>query len=60
MNRVQKLTLPKAGQSSSLRPKPRDPAPARSSGEVWFKAMMYGRMDLNLSAVVIQIACLLN
>ncbi|EEC72779.1 hypothetical protein OsI_06451 [Oryza sativa Indica Group] len=60
VNRVQKLTLPKAGQSSSLRPKPRDPAPARSSGEVWFKAMMYGRMDLNLSAVVIQIACLLN
>nr|BAD26164.1 putative Carboxy-terminal kinesin 2 [Oryza sativa Japonica Group] len=41
VNRVQKLTLPKAGQSSSLRPKPRDPAPARSSGEVWFKAMMY-------------------
>uniref|UniRef100_A0A0E0G3U9 Kinesin motor domain-containing protein n=1 Tax=Oryza nivara TaxID=4536 RepID=A0A0E0G3U9_ORYNI len=33
VNRVQKLTLPKAGQSSSLRPKPRDPAPARSSGE---------------------------
>uniref|UniRef100_A0A0E0NC22 Kinesin motor domain-containing protein n=1 Tax=Oryza rufipogon TaxID=4529 RepID=A0A0E0NC22_ORYRU len=31
VNRVQKLTLPKAGQSSSLRPKPRDPAPARSS-----------------------------
>nr|Q0E2L3.2 RecName: Full=Kinesin-like protein KIN-14D [Oryza sativa Japonica Group] len=28
VNRVQKLTLPKAGQSSSLRPKPRDPAPA--------------------------------
>uniref|UniRef100_A0A0E0JXN6 Kinesin motor domain-containing protein n=1 Tax=Oryza punctata TaxID=4537 RepID=A0A0E0JXN6_ORYPU len=31
VNRVQKLTLPKAGQSSSLRPKPRDPAPPRSS-----------------------------
>uniref|UniRef100_J3LB34 Kinesin motor domain-containing protein n=1 Tax=Oryza brachyantha TaxID=4533 RepID=J3LB34_ORYBR len=31
VNRVQKLTLPKVGQSSSLRPKPRDPAPPRSS-----------------------------
>ncbi|KAL5213492.1 hypothetical protein ABZP36_024339 [Zizania latifolia] len=31
VNRVQKLTVPKVGQASSLRPKPRDPPPPRSS-----------------------------
>ncbi|WVZ77217.1 hypothetical protein U9M48_025107 [Paspalum notatum var. saurae] len=31
VNRVQKLTVPKVGQASSLRPKPRDPSASRSS-----------------------------
>ncbi|TVU33173.1 hypothetical protein EJB05_24959, partial [Eragrostis curvula] len=31
VNRVQKLTLPKVGQASSLRPKPRDPSGPKSS-----------------------------
>uniref|UniRef100_A0A0D9VE13 Kinesin motor domain-containing protein n=1 Tax=Leersia perrieri TaxID=77586 RepID=A0A0D9VE13_9ORYZ len=57
VNRVQKLTLPKVGQASSLRPKPRETPPPRSSGKVGFIEMMYGRMDLILSAIVIQIAC---
>ncbi|KAF8670503.1 hypothetical protein HU200_050522 [Digitaria exilis] len=31
VNRVQKLTVPKVGQASSLRPKPRDPSAPKSS-----------------------------
>ncbi|KAF0933948.1 hypothetical protein E2562_021013 [Oryza meyeriana var. granulata] len=43
VNRVQKLTVPKAGQASGLRPKPRDPPPPRSSGE---RQQVYEKVQL--------------
>ncbi|XP_062218651.1 kinesin-like protein KIN-14D [Phragmites australis] len=34
VNRIQKLTVPKVGQASSLRPKPRDPSAPKPSGKI--------------------------